>query len=52
MTLIYTLQKNTKEAYQDHTLSFEELLITDNQVSSHQQNLQMLVTEISEQRRA
>ena len=33
-------------AYQDRTSSFEELLITDNSVSIHQRNLQLLVTEI------
>lgn len=33
-------------AYQDHTSSFEELLITDKSVSVHQRNLQLLVTEI------
>ena len=35
-----------KIAYQDFTSSFAELLITDNSVSIHQQNLQLLVTEI------
>ena len=33
-------------AYQDRTSSFEELLITDNSVSIHQRNLQLLVTKI------
>ena len=33
-------------AYQDRTSSFEELLITENSVSIHQRNLQLLVTEI------
>ena len=33
-------------AYPDRTSSFEELLITDNSVSIHQRNLQLLVTEI------
>ena len=36
-------------AYQDWTSSFEELFITDNSVSIHQRNLQLLVTEFTEQ---
>ena len=42
----YIHERALRIAYQDRTSSFEELLITDNSVSIHQQNLQLLVTEI------
>ena len=32
--------------YQNRTSSYQELLITDNSVSIHQRNLQLLVTKI------
>ena len=39
-------KRSLRIAYQDRTSSFEELLSTNNSVSIHQQNLQLLVTEI------
>ena len=42
----YIHERALRIAYQDRTSTFEELLITDNSVSIHQRNLQLLVTEI------
>ena len=42
----YIHERALRKAYQDRTSTFEELLITDNSVSIHQRNLQLLVTEI------
>ena len=39
-------ERGLRIAYQDRTSSFEELLITDNSVSIHQRNLQLLIIQI------
>ena len=42
----YIHERALRIAYQEFTSSFAELLINDNSVSSHQRNMQLLVTEI------